>query len=343
MLTDLKIESDKNLKEYHTFGVEARARYFISVQSKQELQAILAEPRFKNVKKFILGGGSNVLFVNDFDGLVINMDIKGIEKIKEGDDYVIIKSGAGVIWHDLVKYCVDKNWGGIENLSLIPGTVGAAPIQNIGAYGVELVDVFESAEAVEVKSAEVMTFEKEDCEFGYRDSVFKGRLKGQYFITSVQLRLSKNPKLNTEYGSLRTKLREKSIDSPTIKDVSDTVIEIRTEKLPDPEEIGNAGSFFKNPEVYKEQYDELKSRFPTIPGYPTTDNKIKVPAGWLIEKAGWKGSRDGQTGTYKNQALVIVNHGGATGEEILEFATKIKNSVLEKFGIPLTPEVNLIE
>lgn len=343
MLTDLKIESNKNLKEYNTFGVEALARFFISIHSQKELQAVLSEPKFKNVEKFILGGGSNVLFVNDFNGLVINMDIKGIEKVEEGEEFVIIESGAGVIWHDLVKYCVDNNWGGIENLSLIPGTVGAAPIQNIGAYGVELVDVFESAEAIDIKSTKVRTFEKQDCEFGYRDSVFKRRLKGEYIITSVQLRLSKNPEPNMEYGALRAKLREKSIDSPTIKDLSDAVIEIRTEKLPNPEKIGNAGSFFKNPEIQKEQYDELKSRFSTIPGYPTTDNQIKVPAGWLIEKSGWKGCREGQTGTYKNQALVIVNYGGATSEEILEFAKKIKNSVLEKFGIPLTPEVNLIE
>lgn len=341
MSQPFSIQENFNLSGYNTMGIAAKARYFCSVQTVEELQSLLADSRFKDIPKFMMGGGSNVLFISDYEGLVIHMDIKGISIDREDEENVILDVGAGENWHELVLHCVEKGWGGIENLSLIPGSVGAAPIQNIGAYGVELEEVFESLEAVDLKTGELKSFNKEECRFGYRDSVFKNDLKGQSVITGVKLRLRKSPEINTSYRALSEKLEEKDIKNPSIKDVSEAVIEIRQNKLPDPAEIGNTGSFFKNPVISKEQFDELKSNYPDIPSYPAGE-KVKVPAAWLIDQCGWKGKRFGDAGVHKMQALVIVNYGNATGEEIWNLAQKIQVSVKERFGVSLTPEVNVV-
>ncbi len=322
-------------------GIAAKARYFCSVQSVKELQNLLADPRFQDTPKFMIGGGSNVLFINDFEGLVIHIDIKGITVDQEDDEGVILNVGAGENWHELVLHCVNKGWGGIENLSLIPGSVGAAPIQNIGAYGVELEEVFESLEAVELKTGQLKSFNKEECRFGYRDSIFKNELKGLFVITGVKLKLQKSPDVNTSYRALSEKLEEKGIKNASIKDISEAVIEIRQSKLPDPAEIGNTGSFFKNPVISKEQFEELQSTYPDIPSYPAGE-KVKIPAAWLIDQCGWKGKRFSDAGVHKMQALVIVNYGNATGEEIWDLAQKIQASVKEQFGVSLTPEVNIV-
>ena len=323
-------------------GVSAHADYFAKVSTVEELMQAADFAEENSLPWLVLGGGSNVLFTKDVKGLVILNRISGKEIISEDDQYVYLKAGAGENWHELVMYCVEKGYAGIENLSLIPGTVGAAPIQNIGAYGVELIDVFESLEALELESASVKTFDKEECQFGYRDSVFKKNLKGKVIITSVTLKLRKHPELKYSYASLSDKLKEKGISEPTIKDISNAVIEVRQSKLPDPDEIGNTGSFFKNPVISVYQFDELKTQFPELKGYPVSERQVKVPAGWLIEKAGWKGAREGDPGVHDKQALVLVNYGNATGSEIMQLAHKIQRSVQEKFDISITPEVNLI-
>lgn len=337
-----EVEKRKNLQAYNTLGVQAHATRFISIESQKQLEELLQNPSYKKENIFVLGGGSNVLFVDDFDGLILHMDIKGIRKVDEDEDHVWVRAGAGEVWHDLVLHCVEKGWGGIENLSLIPGTVGAAPIQNIGAYGVELKDVFDSLEAVNLETGAARTFSRQECRFGYRDSIFKNTLKGQFAITSVTLRLDKQPELNTSYGAIQSKLEEKEILEPGIKDISDIVIDIRRSKLPDPKALGNAGSFFKNPVISKQKHEVLKEQHPNIPGYTVDKDSVKVPAGWLIEQTGWKGKKLGQAGTYQNQALVIVNHGGATGKEIISLAEKVKKSVKERFDISLDTEVNII-
>lgn len=289
----------------------------------------------------MLGGGSNILFVNDFEGLVIHLNIKGREIIEENDKEVLIRVGAGENWHETVMYAVDNGWGGIENLSLIPGSVGAAPIQNIGAYGVELEDVFESLEAIDLETGISKTFDKKSCKFGYRDSVFKNELKGKYIITEVTLRLQKDPDVNRTYGALSEHLKEKGISDPDIKDISETVISIRQSKLPDPAKIGNTGSFFKNPVISEEAFRELQKEYPEIPNYPAGD-EIKIPAAWLIDQCGWKGKQIGDAGVHKAHALVIVNYGNANGGEIIELAEKIRHSVFKKFGVKLIPEVNIV-
>ncbi len=336
------VETDVDLQPHNTLNISAKARYFASVESEHQLKGILRHPKTEGLKIMVLGGGSNVLFAEDFDGLVLHIEIKGREVVKETDDYVWLKIGAGENWHQTVRYCVGQGWGGIENLSLIPGTVGAAPIQNIGAYGVELQEVFEYLEAVDIEGRETRRYEKEHCEFGYRDSIFKGELKGIVIVTNVVLKLSKNPVLNTSYGAIQAELEKRNLDQPTIRDISDIVIDIRNSKLPNPDLLGNAGSFFKNPIVKNEIYNRIKEEYPEAPGYKMGEYKTKVPAGWLIEEAGWKGKVVGNTGTYKQQALVIVNHGGATGGEILNLADQIKKSVKEQFGIALVPEVNIV-
>lgn len=337
---DVLVQSNVDLQPYNTLNISARARKFVSVESKSELRELL---QFTDEETLlVLGGGSNILFADDFEGLVIRMAITGREVIKETDDQIWLKIGAGENWHQTVRYCVDKGWGGIENLSLIPGTVGAAPIQNIGAYGVELKEVFEWLEAVNIKSGEVEQFEAADCRFGYRDSIFKNELRGKYVITAVVLRLSKDPQINASYGAIKSELKARGIDKPTIGDISDIVIDIRNSKLPDPETLGNAGSFFKNPVVDERVYRRIKESYPNAPGYPMGGGNVKVPAGWLIEQTGWKGKVIGNVGTYKQQALVIVNHGGATGQQILDLAVKIRDSVKKKFGIALVPEVNIV-
>lgn len=341
MSHSFSIQENFNLSDYNTMGIAAKARYFASIKSIGELKNLLTDVRFSKIPKFIISGGSNVLFVSDYDGLVIHIDIQGITVKHEDENQIILKAGAGENWHKLVQYCVEKGWGGIENLSLIPGSVGAAPIQNIGAYGVELEEVFDSLEAVELKTGAIRSFSKDECRFGYRDSVFKNELKGRFVIVSVNLKLQKSPKLNTSYRALSQKLEEEGISDPSIKDISQAVIEIRQSKLPDPAEIGNTGSFFKNPVITKDQFQDLQSAYPEIPSYPDGD-KVKVPAAWLIDQCGWKGKRFGDAGVHKMQALVIVNYGRATGEEIWNLAQKIQVSVKDKFGVLLTPEVNIV-
>ncbi len=345
----MQLQKNISLKPYNTFGIDVSAAYFADVYSKEELKTILSDDTFKDKQKLILGGGSNVLFTKNVDALVIHNQIKGIEIIKEDDNHVWIRSGAGEAWNDLVMYAVQHNYGGIENLSLIPGSVGAAPMQNIGAYGVELKETFVELEAIDIETAEQKTFVKEECMFGYRESIFKQEAKGKYIITSVTLQLNKNPVFNTSYGAIEQELQKMNAQ-PNIKNISDAVCNIRRSKLPDPAKIGNAGSFFKNPTVNQEKFDQLISKFPSIPNYPSRFIGTQLPnhpinyklaAGWMIEQCGWKGKRVGNTGAHKDQALVLVNYGNATGEEIIAVAKQIQQSVKEKFDVDILPEVNV--
>lgn len=336
------VQKDVQLKPYNTFGIEATAKYFVEVSSIEQLQEILQNPDYQSTERLVLGGGSNMLLTKDFEGLVIKIAIKGFEIMEENENNVWIKAGAGVVWHDLVMHCVNQNYAGMENLSLIPGTVGAAPMQNIGAYGIEIKEVFEELEALEIATGEIKTFDKATCKFGYRESIFKHEVKGKYIILNVTFKLNKKPNFHIEYGAIKDTLAEMSISEMSIKAISDAVIHIRQSKLPNPAEIGNAGSFFKNPEIPNTQFEALKAKFPTIPSYPVSDTTTKVPAGWLIEQSGWKGQRFGNVGVHAKQALVLVNYGGGKGEEIKELSQKIQASVKEKFGIQLSAEVNFI-
>lgn len=331
-----------SLKKFNTFGIQATADKFIEVTNSQEVKEAMLVCKNAELTPLILGGGSNMLFTKDIYPFVVQNNISGIEKLREDDNFVWIKSGSGVVWHELVLHCIDHGWGGIENLSLIPGTVGAAPMQNIGAYGVEIKEVFDSLEAIHQVTLEEQAFRNEECEFGYRESVFKKEHKGVYFITSVTLKLTKTHKVNVSYGAIKEVLESQSIVNPTIKQVSDAVIQIRESKLPNPKEIGNAGSFFKNPVVSVEHFDNLKKASPGAPSYDQPDGQVKVPAGWLIEQCGWKGFREGDIGVHKNQALVLVNFGTGTGRQISNLAIKIKDSVKEKFNIDIVPEVNIL-
>ena len=333
---------DHSLKKFNTFGVDVKAKFFTEIFSEEELIHLITDSEFKNEKKYFLGGGSNILFTKDFDGILIKVSIGGINIFDENSDSALIEAGAGIIWNDLVKFCVDKNFGGIENLTLIPGTVGAAPIQNIGAYGQELYDSFESLSGIYVESGEKKTFSKNECNFSYRSSIFKNELKNKFVITSVQLNLSKNPKPNTSYKILREYLSEQKISRSTIKEISNAVATIRRKRLPDPSKIGNVGSFFKNPVVSEREYSKLKSEFPQILSFPSQGDSVKLSAGWLIEKCGWKGKRIGEVGTSSDHALIICNFGKASGVEILEFAMRLKEEVVNKFGIKLEEEVNVL-
>jgi len=336
------IREDVNLAPYNTLSVPGKAQKFVAISSQKMIVDVLHMHK-NDAPFFVLGGGSNVLFIDDFNGLILHIAIMGKEVVREDANHIWLKVGAGENWHEAVRYCVDRGWGGIENLSLIPGTVGAAPIQNIGAYGVELEEAFELLTAVDLKTGKERVFKKEDCEFAYRDSIFKNELKGTVAVTDVTLKLSKSPEINSSYGAIKQKLKEENISDPTIKDISDIVIAIRNSKLPDPASLANAGSFFKNPIVSDEDFEKLKKDYNSIPGYQVDDHRTKVPAGWLIEQAGWKGKVVGRVGTYRQQALVIVNHGNATGQEILQLSKKIQQSVLQKFNIALVPEVNIVE
>jgi UDP-N-acetylmuramate dehydrogenase len=336
------IQKDIQLKPFNTFGIEATAKYFIEVSSIEQLQEILQNPDYQSTERLILGGGSNMLLTKDFEGLVIKIAIKGFEVVNENEDNIWLKVGAGVVWHDLVLQCVNQNYAGMENLSLIPGTVGAAPMQNIGAYGIEIKEVFEELQALEIATGEIKNFDKAMCNFGYRESIFKHEAKGKYIILNVTFKLNKRPTFHIEYGAIKDTLAEMNISEMSIKSISDAVIHIRQSKLPNPAEIGNAGSFFKNPEIPNTQFEALKAQFPTIPSYPVSETTTKVPAGWLIEQAGWKGQRFGNVGVHAKQALVLVNYGGGKGEEIKELSQKIQASVKEKFGIQLSAEVNFI-
>ncbi len=338
----MEIAKNYSLKRFNTFGVDAAAKAFVNAGSEDELFEILSDDGLKSYSRFILGGGSNILLTKDYNGLVIKNSIPGIEIIAEDEQTVIVEAGAGVNWNELVSYCVDRNLGGIENLALIPGTAGAAPVQNIGAYGEELSETFVSLRGFYTETGKPGIFYKSDCSFGYRYSIFKSELKNKFAVSKIRLRLNKDPEIKTGYGNVKDELEKTGKSSFTIKDVSEAVTRIRKEKLPDPSVIGNAGSFFKNPEIGPEQYNLLKENHPDIKAYPLDNGKIKLPAAWLIDKAGWKGARKGNTGTHSRQALVIVNHGGATGEEILRFAKEIKRSVYEKFEVVLEEEVNII-
>lgn len=338
----MQLFKDISLKKFNTFGIDVSAKLFCEVFSKRDLQQILTIEIVKSEKILILGGGSNVLFTKNFDGIVIKNSIGGIELVYENENYVLIKSGSGVTWHDLVLYSIARNLGGIENLSLIPGCVGASPIQNIGAYGVELKDVFHELEAVEIISGDKKIFTASDCKFGYRDSIFKNEAKNQFIIASVTLKLNKHPVINSSYGAIENELKTMGVETPTVKDVSDAVIKIRKSKLPDPLVIGNAGSFFKNPEISKENFLRLKSTYEKIAAYDLPNGNVKLAAGWLIEQCGWKGKITGHTGSHKDQALVLVNYGNATGNEIFDLAKEIQRSVLEKFDVHIETEVNII-
>ena len=337
----MNIVQHQSLKKYNTFGIEATAREFVTIQNEVDLTTILKENHQKKI--FILAGGSNMLLTKNIDALVLHINNKGIEVIDENDDFVWVKGQAGEVWHEFVVWCIEHNFGGIENLSLIPGNVGATPVQNIGAYGVEIKDTFVSCEAMEIATQKIVTFTKEDCNFGYRESIFKGSLKNKYIILSVIFKLTKkNHKLNTSYGAIDLELEKKGISNPTIKDVSDAVISIRQSKLPDPKELGNSGSFFKNPVVPLEIYEKAKSTYPDMPHYPVSETTVKVPAGWLIEQAGFKGKRFGDAGIHTKQALVLVNYGTATGSEMWALDQNIQQTVKEKFGISIEAEVNVI-
>jgi UDP-N-acetylmuramate dehydrogenase len=338
----MEIIHNYSLKRLNTFAVNAIAKVFVDIKGEDELIEILSDTNLKNYRKFILGGGSNILFTKDFDGLVIKNSVPGIEIISADENTVTMESGAGEIWNDLVTFCVNRNFGGIENLALIPGTVGAAPVQNIGAYGEELSETFISLDGISMDSSEKVVFNKDDCRFGYRNSIFKNELKNKFIITKVRLRLNKNPKIKTDYGNVMDELEKTSKTRFSIKDISEVISKIRREKLPDPAVIGNAGSFFKNPEIEPDHYDLLRKQFPDLKGFPADGGRIKLSAAWLIDKAGWKGFRKGNTGTHINHALVIVNYGDATGEEILHFAKEIKKSIYEKYNVILEEEVNII-
>ena len=336
------VQEYKSLKAYNSFGIEVRCRYFVEVFTETDLKQLLQSPIILQYELLVLGGGSNILFTSDFQGLVIKVSIPGISVIAEMDDEIIVGSGAGVVWNDFVNYCVGNGYAGVENLSLIPGTVGASHIQNIGAYGVELKDVFHSCIAYEISSGNSRTFSFEDCRFGYRDSIFKNELKNKYVITSVNFKLNKTGDINTQYGAIKEELAKRNIDNPDISDISKVVAAIRVSKLPDPSTIGNAGSFFKNPVIEQDQFHHLVEHFPDLVNFPLAGGKIKIAAGWLIEQCGFKGKVVGNTGTWKNQALVLVNHGGATGHEVYSFSEQIIEHVDAKFGIRLEREVNIL-
>jgi UDP-N-acetylmuramate dehydrogenase len=331
-----------SLKPFNTFGIEATASDFIEIESIKTLKFVIDNFNLANRKTLLIGGGSNILLTKNFDGLVLKMSILGIEKVKEDNDFVFIKAMAGENWHDFVLYCVANNFAGIENLSLIPGCVGAAPMQNIGAYGVEIKDTCHEIEAYNIASSEVKIFSNAECKFGYRESIFKHEAKGKYIITSVTFKLKKQAKVNISYGAIKDVLAHKKIENPTIKEVSEAVIAIRESKLPNPKVLGNAGSFFKNPEILTQSYLSLKEQFPALVGYKISETHTKLAAGWLIEQCGWKGKVVGYTGSHKDQALVLVNYGNATGNEIWNLAMQIQESVFEKFGVTIVPEVNVI-
>lgn len=336
------IHSNVSLKSFNTFGIDIKASHYAEVDSIETLQAVLSTCSGKNFPLLILGGGSNILFTQDFEGLIIRIVIPGIQIVREDVEHVWIQVGSGENWHQLVMHCVERNWGGIENLSLIPGTVGAAPVQNIGAYGVELKDVLEEVHGLQIDNGELHVFKNADCQFSYRDSIFKNSHKNQFVISSVLLRLDKDPRFNVSYGAVAEELKKINGNEISLRAVSDAVIQIRRSKLPDPAEIGNAGSFFKNPEISQDKFKLLQNEHPDIPHYLLDNKQVKIPAGWLIEQCGWKGKRCGNVGIYPKQALVIVNYGQATGAEVKHLAEQIQASVYEKFIIKLMAEVNIL-
>ena len=343
----MQVQENISLKPYNTFGIDAKARYFLRFSSvKQLLEAATSMPVTiggkSRTSNLILGGGSNILFTKDFDGIVLKNEIERIEKIEEDESNVYVKCGAGVNWHQFVLHCIENNWAGLENLSLIPGCVGASPMQNIAAYGVEIKDVFHELTAFHLQENANYTFRAKDCEFGYRESVFKRKYKDQFVILDVTYRLNKQPQFNTSYGAIEQELEKMGAKELTIQAISQAVINIRSSKLPDPKDIGNAGSFFKNPSVVKEKFLQLKQQFENIIAYENADGTMKLAAGWLIEQCGWKGFRSGDAGVHAKQALVLVNYGNATGDQVFILSEKIMDSVVSKFGVQLEREVNII-
>ena len=337
----MRVEENKSLKNLNTFGIDCKAHYFVSVTTIEELKQALSLKTSERL--FILGGGSNMLLTGNLDAFVLHINIKGIEILKETETEVLVKAMAGENWHEFVQYCIANDFGGLENLSLIPGNVGTAPIQNIGAYGVELKDTFESCNTVEIETLKEKEFTKVECAFEYRNSIFKNEGKEKYIITSVTFKLTKkNHKTSISYGDIQKVLNDKKIETPTIKDISEAVIAIRQSKLPDPKVLGNSGSFFKNPVIDSETFQEFRRNFPEAPFYEVSPTEFKIPAGWLIEKAGFKGQRFGDVGVHKNQALVLVNYGGGTGQEIYDLSTKIIDAVLTTYNIELEREVNIL-
>ena len=330
-----------SLKKYHTFGTDVYARYFIEVNSIEDFKALQKEALYTSNTSLILGGGSNLLFTKNFNGLVIKNNLKGIDIVKQDADFVYVKAAAGENWHQFVLWCVNHNYGGIENLSLIPGCVGASPMQNIGAYGVEIKDVCHEVNTIDVQSGEEKIFSNADCQFGYRESVFKHIYKNKYLITSVVFKLNKKPVFNTSYGAIEQELKTMGVTQPSVKAISDAVITIRSSKLPDPAKIGNAGSFFKNPEVSKQKHDELKQQHPNLVAYLLDNGNYKLAAGWLIEQCGFKGKRFGDAGVHVNQALVLVNYGNASGSEIYNLSQQVLDAVQNTFGVTLEREVNI--
>ncbi|MCR5660208.1 MAG: UDP-N-acetylmuramate dehydrogenase [Bacteroidales bacterium] len=354
------MKTNVNLKLYNSFGFDAKAKYFVEINAIDDLQALIKNGVMQEHKTLILSGGNNILFQNEvFDGLVVYINTKGIEILCEDENEIIVRAQAGEDWPDFVRFCVSKGWHGVENLAHIPGKVGAAPVQNIGAYGMELKDSFLRCEAVALRTGETKVFTKEECRFGYRESIFKNELKGQYIITSVDFLLKKNAPLHLEYGNIKAYLEQNGIESPTLQQLHDAICSIRNAKLPDVKQIGSAGSFFKNPVIDREQFEALQKKYPDMPHYDEPDGRVKVPAGWLIEHSGpstlrlasgtassgtisWKGWRDGHVGVYDKQALVLVHYGGGKGQDIVELAHKIQESVEAKFGIKISPEVNFV-
>ena len=335
----MKIQEIFSLQPYNTFSIDVRSRYFSSFTNTDDLSELITQ--YSSLSTLILGGGSNILFTKDFGGLVLKNEVKGIHLLHEDAEYVYIKAGAGENWHSFVLYCIQRNWAGVENLSLIPGNVGASPMQNIGAYGVELENIFHSLEAFHLREKKVHTFTKADCAFGYRDSSFKNKYKNQFAIVSVTFKLRKHPIFHTSYGAILQELENMGVHELSIGHISKAVINIRSSKLPDPKTIANAGSFFKNPEVTIIKYEELKSKFPAIIAYPLDEEKMKLAAGWMIEQCGWKGVRRGDAGCHDKQTLVLVNYGNATGKQIYNLSEEILISVKEKFGVELEREVNI--
>jgi len=338
----MEIISNFSLKALNTFGVNSFAKLFVKVNSVEQIKELLDYKEFKNNPHLILGGGSNLLLTKNVDGLVIKNELLGIELINENENSVFVKCAAGVVWHEFVMWCIDKNYGGIENLALIPGCTGASPMQNIGAYGVEIKDTFYELEALELATGNLKKFTKLDCEFGYRESIFKRQFKNQFIITSVTFQLSKKPNFHIEYGAIKQELDLMNVSGLNIKAIAQAVINIRSSKLPNPKEIGNAGSFFKNPEVSEIEFNRLKTEFPTIVSYPLENKNYKLAAGWLIEQSGLKGYRVGDAGVHKLQALVLVNYGSATGNQIYDLSSHVLQTVKQKFGVDLEREVNII-
>lgn len=339
----MNIRKNISLKSYNTFGMDCNASAMLEIEHISHLEEYASSSYKGMFPELILGGGSNILLTKNFEGIVLLNKIKGIEKVEEDSEHVIVKAGAGEVWNSFVTYCVERNWGGVENLSLIPGTVGASPIQNIGAYGVELKDVFESLDAFDMTTSGIVRMSASDCDFGYRNSVFKNIYKGKYLILSVHFKLKKSPEFNTSYGAINDELKVMGITELSTKAISDAVCNIRRSKLPDPAVTGNAGSFFKNPEVSEDKFNELKQKFPAIVSYPVANSTHrKLAAGWMIEQCGWKGKTIGKIGVHPQQALVLVNYGGGSGKEIYNLSERIKDSVLNTYGVILETEVNII-